>query len=517
MPRREDDDVARRDPAVPGGLRSRSLVLVGGFALALLATLAVFLTDNPQYLRIAVVAVAWAFVLATFAAGRRGSDRAAAAAREAELRSVYERELDREVAARREYELELENVLRRETEDAMRYELDALRGELAALASLRDEVARVTELRGDLSALGGLRDEIARLAALRDDVASLGALRQDLGQMGDLRADLGRMREDLTQQLNDQLSSEMLVERIVMRTQGNRPEPSGSGRSVDSTASWTDDQPPRELTGGWPAIRLDEPHETRQFQELRRPDPAPADPWRAAFDGPSSFRTPPVPVPPPPSPPARREEPPARRVEEMPSWARESAAFDLFGPAEPSADRYLEDDRGSGASRHSRHAAEDVAAEDVAGEDAPAAPRTELSAIVRPPEPVRPSLRPRPSPHPARVRAMPEVPNRRPRSEEMPATGEQPSGPRPMATARPVVPPATACPAVPASNPPAPPTVASPIAPPSTGSGPSTGSSVAQILAQNGGGPTTGSRRQHRRYREDGEPDDVLARVLREN
>src|SRR5688572_23196583 len=119
MPRREDDDVARRPVAV----NSRTLILAGGFALAVLATLAVFLTDNPQYLRIAVVAVAWAFVLATFAAGRRGTDRAAAAAREAELRHAYELELDREVAARREYELELENQLRRETEDAMRYEL----------------------------------------------------------------------------------------------------------------------------------------------------------------------------------------------------------------------------------------------------------------------------------------------------------------------------------------------------------------------------------------------------------
>jgi hypothetical protein len=487
MPRREDDDVARRYPAESSGPQRRSLVLGGGFVLAVLATLAVFLTDNPQYLRVAVVAVAWAFVLATFAAGRRGSDRAAAAAREAELRSVYERELDREVAARREYELELENVLRRETEDAMRYELDALRGEIAALAGLRDELARVTELRGDLSALGGLRDEIARLAALRDDVASLGALRQDLGQMGELRADLGRMRDDLAQQLNDKLSSEMLVERIVMRTQGSsnsRPDP--TGRSVEGTASWTDEPPPA-LTGGWPAIRLDEPQGTRQFHELRRPEPAPAPP------------------------------PPVRRVEEMPSWARESAAFDLFGPAEPYGSGSREDDRETGSASHSRHAAE----------EAPAAPRTEMSAVVPPPEPVRPSLRPslrpRPSPHPTRVRSMPDVPNRRQRAgaADEPATGEQPSGPRPMAAARPVVPPAVARPVVPPAKPTrptAPPTVASPIAPPSTsGRGPSTGSSVAQILAQNGGGPATGSRRQHRRYREEDQPDDVLARVLREN
>ena len=85
MPRRQDDDVAG-GPDVPG---RRSLLAGAGFLLAAGATLAVFLTDNPQYLRIAVVAVAWAFVLATFAAGRRTGDRAAAAAREAQLRRAY--------------------------------------------------------------------------------------------------------------------------------------------------------------------------------------------------------------------------------------------------------------------------------------------------------------------------------------------------------------------------------------------------------------------------------------------
>src|SRR3954467_14997169 len=77
MPRREDDDVAPR----PDAPSTRTLTFVGGFALAIAATLAVFLTDNAQYLRIAVVAVAWAFVLATFAAGRRQADRTAAALR----------------------------------------------------------------------------------------------------------------------------------------------------------------------------------------------------------------------------------------------------------------------------------------------------------------------------------------------------------------------------------------------------------------------------------------------------
>ena len=115
MGTRQDDDVAwltgkRRPSKSP----TRLLLVGGGFVLAAAATLAVFLTENPQYLRVAVIAVAWAFVLAAFAAGRRSGDSLAAEHREAELRRAYEHELDREVAARREYELALENELRRD-------------------------------------------------------------------------------------------------------------------------------------------------------------------------------------------------------------------------------------------------------------------------------------------------------------------------------------------------------------------------------------------------------------------
>src|SRR3954452_18354338 len=113
MPPRRDDDADRRPGDRAAAPRSalggaRRLPLIGGFVPAAAATLAGLLTDNAQYLRVAVVAVAWAFVLATLAAGRRQADRVAAAAREAELQRAYEHELDREVAARREYELEVE-------------------------------------------------------------------------------------------------------------------------------------------------------------------------------------------------------------------------------------------------------------------------------------------------------------------------------------------------------------------------------------------------------------------------
>src|SRR3954468_13136888 len=93
--------------------------LVAGFVLAVLATLAIFLTDNPQYLRVAVLAAAWAFVLAAVAAGRRRSDRVAAAVREAELRRSHERELERQEEANQRYELELENELRAELQESV--------------------------------------------------------------------------------------------------------------------------------------------------------------------------------------------------------------------------------------------------------------------------------------------------------------------------------------------------------------------------------------------------------------
>ena len=290
MPSREDVDVSARGPqGVPGW------GLAGGFLVAVGATFGVFVTDDAELLRLAVVAVAWAFVIAAFAAGRRRADQAAAAGREAALRRTHEQELERETSAHREYELQLENELRRETEEAMRQELSALRRDLSGLSTLGAEVARLSALRKDVAALSGLREDVAALSglqkdvaalsALRDDVAAVAALRADLGQLGELRADLGRMRVELT----EQLSGQMLVERISMRTQAVRmPAEQGTfdaspTRAVDAARSWADDLPPRELTGGWPAIRLDEPRETQQFQQVsvERPAPAP-DPTRAA-------------------------------------------------------------------------------------------------------------------------------------------------------------------------------------------------------------------------------------------
>src|SRR3954447_26348631 len=61
-----------RQPAKAGrALDLRTVLLAGGGLLAVVATVLVFLTDDPDLLRVAVVAVAWGFVLATLVAGRR--------------------------------------------------------------------------------------------------------------------------------------------------------------------------------------------------------------------------------------------------------------------------------------------------------------------------------------------------------------------------------------------------------------------------------------------------------------
>src|SRR5215213_10262190 len=95
----------------PGGGVARALVLTVAVLLAGGATATVVLSQDTQTLRLAVVGALWAFVLAALAAPRRRAatgdgdgDGDGSPGKELELRRTYEIELEREVAARREYE-----------------------------------------------------------------------------------------------------------------------------------------------------------------------------------------------------------------------------------------------------------------------------------------------------------------------------------------------------------------------------------------------------------------------------
>ncbi|MEZ0051301.1 hypothetical protein ABIA30_002299 [Mycobacterium sp. MAA66] len=126
------------------GVRARRPIRRPGWALlttllvlAIVASSALVFTDEVQLLKLAVVLALWAAVAAAFVSFiyRRQAD--ADKARIRDLKTVYNLQLDREISARREYELSVESHLRRELASELRAqsadEVAALRAELAAL------------------------------------------------------------------------------------------------------------------------------------------------------------------------------------------------------------------------------------------------------------------------------------------------------------------------------------------------------------------------------------------------
>ncbi len=233
----------------PGSAR-RAAGLALGCGAAVAATAVVFLSDDPQVLRIAVVSVAWACLLAAFATARparddaertaapaSGPDVRAGSAREAEPRVTHAREADlraahaRELDALRDAERARSDEVRRDAEAGVRRELDALRAELAGL-------------REGLSGLDALRSEVAAVGALH------GELRGDLAELGALRTDLGRLRTELTDRLAGELSGELRLERVVVHAQSVR---TGPGREPLGPATAWEADVARELTGSRPA------------------------------------------------------------------------------------------------------------------------------------------------------------------------------------------------------------------------------------------------------------------------
>ncbi|KAA0917923.1 DUF6779 domain-containing protein [Dietzia sp. ANT_WB102] len=120
------------------GLASIALGVL--LVLALIATIVMVFSDNPVWMRIGTLAALWAAFIGAFLVARYRRQAAAEAARVRDLHTVYELQLEREIAARREHELVVERDLRAsvraETGDsimALRHEIAALREQLGAL------------------------------------------------------------------------------------------------------------------------------------------------------------------------------------------------------------------------------------------------------------------------------------------------------------------------------------------------------------------------------------------------
>ncbi|MEW5812545.1 MAG: DUF6779 domain-containing protein [Actinomycetota bacterium] len=122
----------RRSGRRPGWILMTALLV-----LAIAASSALVFTDRVELLKLAVILALWAAVVAAFVSViyRRQSDSDQAKVRD--LKLVYDLQLEREISARREYELTVESHLRRELASELRAqsadEVAALRAELAAL------------------------------------------------------------------------------------------------------------------------------------------------------------------------------------------------------------------------------------------------------------------------------------------------------------------------------------------------------------------------------------------------
>jgi hypothetical protein len=112
------------------------MLLTALLVLAILASSTLVFTNRVELLRLAVVLSLWAAVMAAFVTViyRRQSDVAQARARD--MKFVYDLQLDREISARREYELSVEARLRRQmSREGLQAadEMSALRAELVSL------------------------------------------------------------------------------------------------------------------------------------------------------------------------------------------------------------------------------------------------------------------------------------------------------------------------------------------------------------------------------------------------
>ncbi|MFL6126450.1 DUF6779 domain-containing protein, partial [Actinophytocola sp.] len=120
------------DEPEAGSLGGRAL-LVGAVVFAGAATALLVLTDQEKWLRLGIVAGLWAALTGAFLAARYRRQLSDQREALAERQRIYELELEREIAARREHELTVEAEAKRKAEEAARDDLAALRGELANL------------------------------------------------------------------------------------------------------------------------------------------------------------------------------------------------------------------------------------------------------------------------------------------------------------------------------------------------------------------------------------------------
>ncbi|GAC46858.1 hypothetical protein GOACH_01_01770 [Gordonia aichiensis NBRC 108223] len=104
--------------------------------LAVVASVLMLFTDQISVLgSLAVIAALWAAVIAAILVTRYRRQAESAESKSRDLRLVYELQLEREIAARRQYELDVESTIRKEISDEAGVELAELKAQVLALRS----------------------------------------------------------------------------------------------------------------------------------------------------------------------------------------------------------------------------------------------------------------------------------------------------------------------------------------------------------------------------------------------
>ncbi|ORA09653.1 hypothetical protein BST12_27430, partial [Mycobacterium angelicum] len=120
-----------------GGRRPGWVLLTTLLVLAIGASSALVFTNRVELLKLAVILALWAAVAGAFVSVLYRRQAEADQAKVRDLKLVYDLQLDREISARREYELTVESQLRRELATELRGaaadEVAALRAELSSL------------------------------------------------------------------------------------------------------------------------------------------------------------------------------------------------------------------------------------------------------------------------------------------------------------------------------------------------------------------------------------------------
>ncbi|MGP4021482.1 DUF6779 domain-containing protein [Saccharopolyspora sp. 5N708] len=213
--------------------KGRSTALwVGALVLAAAATAVLVLSDDARLLRLGLVAALWSALIGAFAVARLRHRVVEGEQLAVERQRVYELELEREIAARREFELEAAAEARRQVAEESDAELKALQAELRRLRESLEQVAG-----GDL-----LFERVA------------------------LRAESTRVRS-----LPERAKAEG---QIVQHPQGRElpaaPPPTGAPPNTELIARLSGDQPPEELRPKPPRVE-----ERRPKPPRARPKPQP--------------------------------------------------------------------------------------------------------------------------------------------------------------------------------------------------------------------------------------------------